>query len=262
MSTSKLALVLAVAIPLTAVADNKTDAQEHMKKAGTAYKEKRWQEALDELNKAYALDPNPKLHFSIGQIYIKMGRCPDAIIAYEQFLASKPSYDDAQVAREAIAACKAAATVAPDPGPDEKPPDPPPIEPTPPPQPPPVEETPRVLTPPAPVDHGGGRWYQDKFGVAMVGGGSLLVVTSVVLYMQARGQASDAEDAATYGEQADLFDSARSKRTLSVVIGLVGVAAAGVGGYHYMKKSKSEDHRGLVIAPTRDGGFVSWTSGF
>ena len=46
MSTSKLALVLAVAIPLTAVADNKTDAQEHMKKAGTAYKEKRWQEAI------------------------------------------------------------------------------------------------------------------------------------------------------------------------------------------------------------------------
>lgn len=257
---SKLVLALALAIPLSAAADNKTDAQEHMKKAAAAYKDKRWQDALDELNKAYALDPNPKLHFSIGQIYIKMGRCSDAIIAYEQFLGSKPKYDDAQVAREAIAACKAAATVAPDPGPDDKKPEePPPVEPT-----PPKEDIPAVLTPPTPVDNGGGgdRWYKDKFGVAMVGGGSVLVLTSVVLYFQARGQASDAEDAATYGDLTDQYDSAKSKRTLSVAIGLLGAAAVGVGAYHYRKKSKSEDHRGLVIAPTRDGGIVTWTTGF
>ena len=124
MTRYLLALVL---VPAIATADPKSEAANHKTKAAAAYKDKRWKVVLDELNAAYALDPDPSLYFSIGQVYVKMGRCPDAIIAYEQFLSSKPAADAAQMAREAIAACRAAATVAPDPGPEE----PKPVEPTP-----------------------------------------------------------------------------------------------------------------------------------
>lgn len=254
-----LAAAIAIAVPWSAHADNKAEAQKHLEAAAVAYKEKRWQAVLDALNKAYALDPKPELHFSMGQVYIKMGRCPDAIVAYEQFIASKPNAVNVDVAKEAITACKAAAIVAPDPPPMEPPKDPePPTDPVP----PPVEDLPpNIQQPPPKHTVTGERWYQDKLGVALVGGGGALVVAGVVTYVLARGTLGDAEDAPSYNEQVDLYDSARSKRTISVVLVLGGLVAGGVGGWHYWKKGKTE-HAGVGFVPARDGGLVTWSGGF
>ncbi len=251
----KLLIACAIAAaPVVAHADDKADAQKHLEAAAAAYKEKRWQVVLDELNKAYALDPKPELHFSIGQVYVKMGRCSDAIVSYEQYIASGPNADNVAMAREAIDACKAAAIVAPDPGPV----DPQPVEPTPPPK----EEPPPVVTPPPVVaEPAGDRWYQDKVGVSLVGGGAAFVLAGVVTYALARGTLGDAEDAPTYQEQEDLYSSAKTKRTIAVVFTIAGLAAGGAGAYWYWKKRPAEQ-RGIAIVPTTDGGLITWTGGF
>ena len=70
---------------------------------------------------------------------------------------------------------------------------------------------------------------------------------------------SDAENAATYGQQVDNYDSARSKRLVAVLLGLGGAAALGVGVYHY--KTKQQD-RGVAVIPLRDGGLISWGTDF
>jgi len=251
-----LAAAIAIALPLSAHADNKAEAKKHLEAAAAAYKEKRWQDVLDAINKAYALDPKPELHFSLGQVYVKMGRCPDAIVAYEQFISSKPNADNVDVAKEAIAACKAAAIVAPDLPPVE-----PPKDPEPPKEPPPVEDLPPNIQPPPKDAVSSDRWYQDKVGVALVGGGGVLVVAGLITYVLARGTLGDAEDAPTYNEQVDLYDSARGKRTISIVLTVGGLAAGGVGAWWYLKQRPAEQ-RGVGFVPTHDGGLVTWSGGF
>ncbi len=248
-----LAAAITLASPLLAVGDNKAEAQKHLEVAAAAYKEKRWQDVLDALNKAYALDPRPEVHFSLGQVYVKMGRCPDAIVAYEQFIASKPGGDAVGMAKEAIDACKAAAVVTPDPPPvepqPELPPTPPPVDPTPPPVQPPVKDT-------------TGLWYQDKVGVALVGGGAAATLVGITFYALAKGALSDAEDAATYGKQQNLYDSAKTRRAVSVVFTVGGLAAIGAGVYYYMKIRKPAEQRGVGLVPIRDGGLITWASPF
>jgi len=242
MRARHLVIAFAVVVPLSARADNKSEAKDHLAKAAAAYKAERWQEVLDELNRANALDPDPSLHYSIGQVYAKMDRCSDALVSYQQYLDSKPSPDRVQVAEEAIAACNAILAAKPPPEPP-----PPPVVVQPPPPPPP--ESPHRE-----------RWSDDKVGVALVGGGAVLVLSSAIAYGLARGDLGEAEKAATYGEQVDKYNSARSKRLVSVVLGLGGVAALGAGGYHYYAKRREQ--RGLAVVPTRDGGFVTWSGGF
>ncbi len=213
-------------------ADSKADAKKQLAIAAKAYEEKRWQDVLDALGKAYEIDPRPELHFSIGQVYVKMDRCADAIGAYDKFLASKPGADEAQIAQEAIDSCKAK---------------------LPPPAPAPIVVPPEPK--PLPRDH----WYSDKLGVGLVGGGAALTLVGITFYVLAKGTVSDADDAPTYGEQQDLFDSAKTKRLVSVVFTLAGAATLGVGIVHYVKKRPADR---VGVAPTRDGGFITWTGRF
>ncbi len=218
------------------------ESREHLAKAATAYKDGNWQVVLDELNAAYAIDPDPSLHFSIGQVYAKMERCRDAISSYRKYLESNPSEDRSQVAREAIGSCQAKLAA----------------EPPPPPPPPP-----NPVEPPPPPPSGGSdddRWYRDRVGVGLVGGGAALLVASAVMYGLARGDLSDANNAPTYAEQDAAYSSARSKRTVSVVFALGGLAAGGVGAYHYYRKHQQRD--GLALIPTGDGGWITWAGRF
>lgn len=241
-----LAIAIVLTLPVTVHADPKAEAQKHLQDAATAYKEKRWQDVLDALNRAYAIDPKPELHFSIGQVYVKMGRCPDAIVSYEQFIASNPRGGNADMAKEAIAACKAAAIVQPEPGPVEPAPvEPAPVEPPPPPPPPPSDS---------------GHWYQDTVGVALVGGGTLMVLAGVITYTLARGKLGDAEAAPSYDEQVDLYDRARGERNIAVMFTVVGLAVGGAGAWWYLKKRPAE--RRIGFAPAQGGGLVTWSGGF
>lgn len=234
-----LLVIALLASPLTALAGpkEKAQAQKHMEKAQQAHQAGNYDAALGELQAAYAVDPQPDLLYAIGQVYVKLGKCEDAIESYDKFLATNPPADAAGLANEAITTCKAQLA-----------PPPPPPEPTPPPQPP--------APPPEPERR---PFYADKIGTALVGGGVVSSIVGIVLYASARGTLSDAEDAPTYASQQDLVDDAHFKRNLSIVFGAVGVAAIGVGVWHYVRFSSEQS---VAVTPTTSGGMVSWMGRF
>ena len=65
-----------------------------------------------------------------------------------------------------------------------------------------------------------------------------------------------AEHAATYQASQDLVDRAHSRRTISLVLGVTGVALIGGGVFHYMRHGKAESAR-LTLVPAPDGAAVS-----
>jgi tetratricopeptide (TPR) repeat protein len=240
----KHSLVVALlALPLVASAGpkDKDKAKQHIQKATDAHQAGKYDVALTELQAAYELDPQPDLLYAIGQVHVKLGRCDEAIVSYEKFLATKPPKEPASAAQEAIDNCKKELAAAPPPPP---PPDPQP-QPPPPPPPPPPEARP---------------FYTDLLGTALVGVGVASLAAGGVFYVSARGTLDDADAAMTYSEHADLVDDARMKRNLSIVFGGVGIAAVGVGVWHWMK-FRSEQ-QSVVVMPTASGGMVSWAGRF
>lgn len=251
----KRAIIIAIACALgsQAAADPKEDAKAHMQAAATAYKEGRFEDTLVELDKAYALDPKPELHYSIGQVYIKLGRCPDAILAYESFIASKPSRERVDLANQAIETCRAQQAATPEPTPPEV------VTPV---NEPPVVEPAPVPAPPAPVIvDAPPAWYKDKLGLGLTGGGAVLTIVGLVMYSSARGKIDDAENAGSYEESQSLYDDAKSQRTTATVVTVIGLAATGVGVWRLLQK-RSEQERGVAVVPTTSGGFVTYSGGF
>src|SRR5688572_26830134 len=106
MKQAMMLVAAVAALTSTAFADPNKAPPNPLKEAAQAYKEGRYEDALAALEKAYAMSPKPELHYSIGQVYVKMGRCDDAIVAYKKFLASKPAADRADLANQAIATCE------------------------------------------------------------------------------------------------------------------------------------------------------------
>lgn len=230
-----------IALPLVAFAGpkEKKEAQEHINKATEAHKDGKYDVALSELQAAYALDAQPDLLYAIGQVYVKLDKCDEAVASYEKFLSTNPPADAANGAKEAIDTCKA------------KQPPPPPPEPTPPPQPAPP--------PPAPVQPESKPFYTDKIGSALVGGGVVAVVLGVVMYTSARSTLDDAEAAPTYAEHQELVDDAHLKRNISVGVGILGLAAIGVGVWHYTQYNAEQS---VAVTPTSSGGMVTWMGRF
>lgn len=258
-----LPFVLACAlVPSLASANPKKEAKRHLAAAAQAHKEGRHEDVLAELEKAYALDPRPALHYSIGQTYVKLDRCEDAIGAYERFLAAKPPAAQADLANQAIATCqqqlaaKSAATAAAATTPeamtssdDDVPPGMPaasvvaPVEPT------------------TPTTDDRRAWYTDKLGLGLAGGGVVVTVVGLVLYGGARAKIDDAESAGSYGESSDLYADARGQRTLSVIFIAGGVAALGVGGWRLWQQ-RSAERDDIAIAPTTTGAVITWSGNF
>ena len=277
----------------SAAADSKADAAAHMQRAAVAYKDGRYQDTLAELEKAFAIDPQPELHYSIGQVYVKLGRCGDAIRSYERFLASKPSPDRADLAKQAIASCKtqpqpqakqATPAVTSPSSPSSSPSSSRPItKPTTTKPKPPQAQPQRVEAQPSPALAASATtssstttettttnvdarpaWYSDKLGLALTGGGAAVTAIGIVLYARARGTADDAANAADYGESQRLYDDARSQRTTSVIVTAVGLAATGVGVWRLLRKRGSEqvEPRGVAFVPATDGGLITYSGGF
>jgi hypothetical protein len=237
----QLVLVAAlIALPLSASAGpkEKAEAQTHIQNATAAHEAGSFDVALTELEAAYALDPQPDLLYAIGQVQVKLNNCPIAITYYEKFLATKPAAESTAAANEAINTCKTQMATQP-PQPEPQP------EPTPEPPPPPPPE-PRKF---------------DIIGTTLVGVGVLSTVVGVVMYSSAVNDLDDAENAPTYQEHETLVDDAHSKRTYAVIFTAAGVAAIGVGAWHYLTFRKKEQSS-VSVSPTKSGGMVTWQGSF
>lgn len=238
-----LLVVALVAFPLAVFAGpkQKKQAQKHIEAATEAHGQGKYDLALTELQAAYALDAQPDLLYAIGQVHVKLGQCEEAIGSYEKFLATNPPEEPTAAANEAIASCKQQLAEA-----QQPPPPAPEVQPQPP--------------PPAPPSAPEGRpFYTDVLGTALVGAGVVSLAVGGVIYTSARGTLDDADAATTYSEHAQLVDDAHTKRNIAIALGAVGVAAVGVGVWHYMKYSSEQ---AVTVTPTASGGMVTWMGSF
>jgi tetratricopeptide (TPR) repeat protein len=222
-----------------AYADAKADAQVHIAKAQVANDAGKYTDALNELNTAYTLDPDPQLLYAIGQVHAQLGQCDEAKTFYQRFLDTKPDKDSAAVATEAMKSCKSEPVKPPPPVPDQPPPPPPP--------------SPAPAASSKPI-------YSDVVADALVGGGVLAGLVAVFEYKSALGSLDDADHAATFDARKQLEDDAHGKRTLSVVFALGGIALIGGGVAHYMLHRDTAS--GVAIVPTSGGGMVTFRGGF
>jgi tetratricopeptide (TPR) repeat protein len=275
IQTSMLFVALAAASVAAAPKkrDPKAQAKEHMAKAAKASQDGRNDDALKELDAAYALDPQPMLLLARGHVYVKLEKCDEAVKLYEEFLASNPAKEMADAANEAIQTCKA--SMAPEPAPpppapsqvsaeemnvDEENPNAPgakrtAIAP---------EPEPIVVAPTKPSDDGGQRrrWFQDPILLGLGGVGVVSLGVGLGLYASARGKASDAESATFYEEWKLANDDAHSLRRYSVIFGVGGALFVGGAVAYYLSMYTGDEAPSLAIIPAQGGGVVGWTGSF
>ena len=255
----------------------KVSAKVHTDKAAKAHKAGKFDVALTELQAAYAIDPQPKLLFAIAQVQAKLDQCPDAIVNYEKYLEAEKSKQKQAVVKQAIAACNdkvaaaaaAVPTTPPEPTPEDAlvapAPTPTPIAPDPAPLPidsapmPTVEDSPLAASRPVVVS--AKPWYKDVVGDALVLSGIAAGAVSIVMYTGARSSLDDAESAATLEDYESNVDTAKDKRMYSILLAGGSAVLIGAGVLRYKLRDKGET-RGVAIAPTRGGGFITWTGGF
>jgi len=238
-----LVTAILIALPARALTD---DAKPHIARAKALHAEGKPAAALLELKTAYALDPQPALLYAMGQIHVQLGECATAITYYQRFVDTRPAAGRADLARQAIEACR--------------------TNPPPPAEPPPIEEPPAPAAPPPPpivrvapdpVRRTVTRpWYRDRLGLALTGGGVVTGVAAILVWTSARSDRNAADGAATYDEFDSLVDRAHTKQTTALVLGATGVALVGAGAVHLYLHRKDEV---LVVAPTAGGAAVSWS---
>jgi tetratricopeptide (TPR) repeat protein len=240
MKATFIAAFLAVAPTVALAKTPQQEAKALVAKAMKAHEKGDFATALTNLQAAYEKDPQPELLYAIAQVHVKLMQCKEAISFYEQFLATNPSEAAAKDTREAIDVCKAQL-------PPEPPPPPPPEPAQPPPPPPPPPSLP---------------WYRDAIGAGLVGSGLIAAGAGVFVYISARKDLDDAEDATDHAVYTDLVDGARSKRVLSVVLIGGGAALIGYGVTRIVMRKPTENEPAIAITPTSGGGIVTWGGAF
>jgi len=88
--------------PAQATATAKDEAQKHYDAGAIAFKEGRYQEALEAFNKADAVYPHPDFKFNQAACLEKLGKSDLAATKYEAYLAAKPNAPDAAKVRTEI----------------------------------------------------------------------------------------------------------------------------------------------------------------
>src|SRR5438105_11377844 len=87
-------LLLLLVRPAAAQDDKTERARIHLKAAIAYYDEARYDDAVREMEAAYALKPLPDLQYNLAQCYERLGRYVDAAKAYETYLQQSPTAPD------------------------------------------------------------------------------------------------------------------------------------------------------------------------
>jgi len=253
--TRAIAIVACIlALPSRARADDsKDEAKQHLDRATQLHKDGKLADSLDELKTAYALDPQPQLLFAMGQIHVQLGECPQAIVYYERFLATKPSADAATVTREAIETCKTnpPRAIQTRPAPVE------PIAPAAPARPVPAPAPLGTTTAVGPAP-----WYTDYLGDGLVAGGVVAGVVGIVFYRGALSDRDDADHATDYQAFSSLIDRAHTKQTTALVFGIGGAALVSAGAVRLILHHRASEVTVVAGAAGAAGASVVWSGRF
>ncbi|MHB8872873.1 MAG: TonB-dependent receptor domain-containing protein [Myxococcaceae bacterium] len=90
-------LLLALLLPLGALADARVEARRHFKAGMAMINGGDFEAGISELLEAYAIKPHPSVLYNVAKAYLNGGRVPEALEYYRRYLATGPP-DAAQVA--------------------------------------------------------------------------------------------------------------------------------------------------------------------
>ena len=195
-----------------------------------------WDEAVEALIEAYALDPEPDLLYARAQAERMRGNCRVAIALYERYLESNPSaaqVEDTKVnirrCEESLFAANASTTeAAPEPATAEAPP----TTPTPAKQPDTDDRPPRQ-----PVD---------AVGAVLLAGAIATTATGATLWVLGARWRNSAPDAPTEDEYTDLRRRGRGSTAAGISLIGVGVALAVGAAIRYGQLAK---RRRVAVTP-------------
>ncbi len=240
-------MALAVALLVAARPAFAQPASTHETAATAAYEAGDLATALREFEAAYVETRRPDLLYVIGRLYAEGKDCGRANDHFIRFLATGPGPNASEGANAEIAKCQQvldsqrAAGGGSDRGasPIGTPPSPPPD---------PVAV--------AAVD--GRRFFKDKLGLALLGGGVAAEVVAVLIYTQARSaQCGDPVCSnLTYDAYQAAEDQARSRRLTSVIVAGVGGALLAGGVVRYLTRDDRDRETSLSVRPTGGGAEV------
>jgi tetratricopeptide (TPR) repeat protein len=189
-----------------------TTADEWLALGLSRYESGDWKGAVEAFHKGHELDPRPQFLFAIAQAERRRGNCKAAVVYYDRFLATSPPAEQEQAATTQLRRCEG--VLAKEQLDTPKP-----------------EPTPVVALAPAPLpqrEPDAPPWYTDGVTVATGGVSAALLLTGGAFYLAADGAATEAGDAQTYAEYADLKERAELRQNFAIVSVSVGAI---VGGY-------------------------------
>jgi len=193
--------------------------------------------AISAFTEAYALAPSPALLFNLAQAYRLAGRCDEAVVMYNRYLASDPDPDARSLAETHLhsvqlcsARSRAVASVA-DAGP--------------------IDET------PAPERHAA---IERAVGGALVVGGGVAVLGAVYYAYRAHEDADTVSAAYAHGGSwqsiKDIDERGRDSATVAEVLGGAGVAAVTAGVVLYLMGDRHPAIAPLAVVPQPGGAEV------
>ena len=250
-SSIRAVLVLAWLLPLEAWAqpDNTAAAKLHRTEGAAFFQRGSYAEAIEQFEKAHALDPVAEDFFNIGQAERLRGDCRAALRAYEAYLEGNPEPARQEVTRMNVARCEATLAAS-EPSPPVRPrPDAPPA----------TSLRPRSDAP-ANVslrpDAAPQVWYRDRLAGVLAGAGLVGLAGSATLWVLADARTRAANDAESLADHRRRADSAATLRTGSIVVAGVGAALLAGAAYRYLTRASGARASVRVGAMIENGGGV------
>lgn len=239
-----VALIASTLVARLAVADGTSDAEELYNEGQAAFDARRYDDAVAAWQKSFELSNEPGLQFNLGQAYRRRGNvgdCAKAVAAYRKFIAQDPMSAQRKVA-EAFAAdaekCAASETA-------------------------PSPTTAPIPAPNDPASSDRGASGTQVAGVAMAGGGVLLVATGLYFGHKASSLGDEVTSACGTGCDWAVFGpkdaDGRSAQTKQYIFGGLGVAAILGGAVLYWLGARNQAPAPIAIDARRDGADIVWS---
>jgi hypothetical protein len=256
LSSSLAALTLVAAVPHARADGEKEDVaayREALDAAQSAFADGDYADARAFFEEAYSIHPEPVLRFNIASTYRREDDLESALAEYRAFLDDAPANDPNRARAEATVA-ELEAKIAEENAPPPLPP-PPEIEIE-----PEAREAPRASSNSLPRADELMRW-----GGLAAGAASVVTLGVALLAVRDAGAAERELEALPSGqpwgyEEQALYDLGRSARTRAIVWSVATAALAGGGLALYLYGDRKSHE--LTVAPTSDGGVVSYSGSF
>jgi tetratricopeptide (TPR) repeat protein len=189
------------------------EAQRHFERGLEAYAAHRYAEAIEELKRAFEIEPDRAYVFTWAQAERLRSRCSEAILLYEKFLSLDPPKDEADRAESSIARCRAGLSIETT-ATSTQTSTPPSVTPA------PAAAAAAAVSPPPSSPS----LLSDPWADALMLGGAVTAAVGVGFLVSAAAQDDEAQRAISYGDFRHLESTADKHRAVAIVCIASGAA--------------------------------------